>query len=47
MSRRPTRTHLRPDQLVAGGSKRGRVNLLNWDGKGKPGGLFPKQKDDE
>ncbi|HEX5967234.1 MAG TPA: nitrate reductase subunit beta, partial [Intrasporangium sp.] len=34
------------DQLVSGGSKRGRVNLLNWDGKGKPGGLFPRRKDD-
>ncbi|WP_353510563.1 nitrate reductase subunit beta [Intrasporangium sp.] len=34
------------DQLVSGGTKRGRVNLLNWDGKGKPGGLFPKRKDD-
>ena len=34
------------DQLVGGGSKRSRVNLLNWDGKGKPGGLFPKRKDD-
>ncbi|HEY9496480.1 MAG TPA: nitrate reductase subunit beta, partial [Intrasporangium sp.] len=33
------------DELVSGGSKRGRVNLLNWDGKGKPGGLFPKRKD--
>jgi nitrate reductase beta subunit len=33
------------DTLVSGGSKRGRVNLLNWDGKGKPGGLFPKRKD--
>jgi nitrate reductase beta subunit len=24
---------------------RGRVNLLNWDGKGTPDGLFPKRKD--
>ncbi|SPL98778.1 Respiratory nitrate reductase beta chain [[Actinomadura] parvosata subsp. kistnae] len=23
---------------------RGRVNLLNWDGKGTPDGLFPKRK---
>ena len=29
------------DDLVGGGSKRGRVNLLNWDGKGMPEGLFP------
>ncbi|HEU5144204.1 MAG TPA: nitrate reductase subunit beta, partial [Dermatophilaceae bacterium] len=33
------------DQLVGGGSKRSRVNLLNWDGKGAPRGLFPKRKD--
>jgi nitrate reductase beta subunit len=33
------------DDLVGGGSKRGRVNLLNWDGKGSPRGLFPKRKD--
>ena len=33
------------DQLVGGGSKRGRVNLLNWDGKSAPRGLFPKRKD--
>ena len=31
------------ERLVSGGSKRGRVNLLNWDGKGRPGGLFPKR----
>ncbi len=31
------------DQLVAGGTKTGRVNLLNWDGKGTPEGLFPDQ----
>ena len=24
----------------------GRVNLLNWDGNGRPDGLFPPQKDD-
>ncbi|HET7477803.1 MAG TPA: nitrate reductase subunit beta [Dermatophilaceae bacterium] len=29
------------DRLVSGGDKRGRVNLLNWDGKGSPDGLFP------
>lgn len=33
------------DDLVGGGSKRGRVNLLNWDGKGSPRGLFPKRRD--
>ena len=31
------------DTLVGGGSKEGRVNLLNWDGKGMPEGLFPGQ----
>jgi nitrate reductase beta subunit len=25
---------------------RGRINLLNWDGKGLPDGLFPKRKTD-
>jgi nitrate reductase beta subunit len=29
------------DELPGGGSKRGRVNLLNWDGNGRPEGLFP------
>jgi nitrate reductase / nitrite oxidoreductase, beta subunit len=29
------------DSLVGGGSSKGRVNLLNWDGKGSPRGLFP------
>jgi nitrate reductase / nitrite oxidoreductase, beta subunit len=29
------------DDLPGGGSKKGRVNLLNWDGKGSPEGLFP------
>jgi nitrate reductase beta subunit len=35
------------DQLVGGGSKAGRVNLLNWDGRGTPDGLFPPAGDDE
>lgn len=36
------------DELAGGGSGKGRVNLLNWDGKGSPRGLFPKRgKGDE
>jgi nitrate reductase beta subunit len=31
------------DDLPGGGSKKGRVNLLNWDGNGKPDGLFPPE----
>ncbi|MGW2813303.1 hypothetical protein [Streptomyces sp. NPDC001415] len=26
---------------------RGRVNFLNWDGRGTPGGLFPRRRKDE
>jgi nitrate reductase beta subunit len=29
------------DTLVSGGRKSGRVNLLNWDGRGVPEGMFP------
>ncbi|HLR28292.1 MAG TPA: nitrate reductase subunit beta, partial [Ruania sp.] len=35
------------DELVGGGSKSSRVNLLNWDGKGMPEGLFPERNDDD
>ncbi len=35
------------DELVSGGSKRGRVNLLAWDGKGMPEGLFPPEGTNE
>lgn len=34
------------DELVGGGRKTGRVNLLNWDGKGTPDGLFPRGDED-
>ncbi|WP_010146608.1 nitrate reductase subunit beta [Serinicoccus profundi] len=34
------------ESLVAGGAKRGRVNLLNWDGKGVPEGLFPRRDEE-
>ena len=30
------------NQLIGGGSKQGRVNLLNWDGIGVPEGMFPE-----
>jgi nitrate reductase beta subunit len=33
------------DTLAAPTAKGGRVNLLNWDGKGAPGGLFPPRSD--
>ncbi|AXH96526.1 nitrate reductase subunit beta [Ornithinimicrobium avium] len=32
------------DELLSGGTKRGRVNLLNWDGKGVPDGMFPDRE---
>ena len=32
--------------LVEADDKRGRVNLLNWDGKGAPSGLFPGDTSD-
>ena len=35
------------DTLVGGGDKSGRVNLLNWDGKGSPKGLFPEARPGE
>jgi nitrate reductase beta subunit len=31
-----------PEPEHAGVSLRGRVNLLNWDGRGRPDGLFPR-----
>ncbi len=31
------------DGLSGDGATKGRVNLLNWDGKGSPRGLFPKR----
>ena len=34
------------DTLAAPGDKASRVNLLNWDGKGAPAGLFPDRKGD-
>jgi nitrate reductase beta subunit len=35
------------DAPAATGGRSGRVNLLNWDGKGRPEGLFPPRKDDD
>jgi hypothetical protein len=34
------------EELVGGGRKSGRVNLLSWDGKGIPEGLFPPDRKD-
>jgi nitrate reductase / nitrite oxidoreductase, beta subunit len=34
------------DALVDPGRRELRVNLLNWDGKGRPEGLFPPRRDD-
>jgi nitrate reductase beta subunit len=34
------------DSLSAPEDKGRRVNLLNWDGKGSPPGLFPDKKED-
>jgi nitrate reductase / nitrite oxidoreductase, beta subunit len=33
------------DVTVSGKELQGRVNLLNWDGKGAPDGIFPKPKE--
>jgi nitrate reductase / nitrite oxidoreductase, beta subunit len=33
------------DVAVSGEELQGRVNLLNWDGKGAPDGIFPKPKE--
>jgi nitrate reductase beta subunit len=33
------------DVTVSGKELQGRVNLLNWDGKGAPEGIFPKRKE--
>jgi nitrate reductase / nitrite oxidoreductase, beta subunit len=33
------------DVSVSGNELQGRVNLLNWDGKGTPEGLFPKSQE--
>jgi nitrate reductase / nitrite oxidoreductase, beta subunit len=33
------------DVAVSGDELQGRVNLLNWDGKGAPEGMFPKRKE--
>jgi nitrate reductase beta subunit len=34
------------DTIVDPGDKELRVNLLNWDGKGRPEGLFPPRRDE-
>ena len=35
------------DTVASPANKEERVNLLNWDGRGMPEGLFPPKKDDE
>jgi nitrate reductase beta subunit len=35
------------DSMASPDDKRARVNLLNWDGKGTPQGLFPPPPDVE
>jgi nitrate reductase beta subunit len=35
------------DSMAAPADKASRVNLLNWDGKGSPSGLFPTRPGDE
>jgi nitrate reductase beta subunit len=35
------------DTLASPDDKGSRVNLLNWDGKGRPSGLFPPRPDAE
>lgn len=34
------------DSMAGPDGKKGRVNLLNWDGKGSPSGIFPPRGDD-
>jgi nitrate reductase beta subunit len=34
------------DTIAAPGAKAQRVNLLNWDGRGAPEGLFPERDAD-
>jgi nitrate reductase beta subunit len=41
------KTRQTSDTLVGGAEKKGRVNLLNWDGKGAPDGLFPETRPGE
>jgi nitrate reductase beta subunit len=33
-----------PEPAPVGSLLHGRVNLLNWDGKGRPSGLFPRRE---
>ncbi len=39
-------TRQRADDVTPGGEQPRRVNLLNWDGKGRPEGLFPPHADE-
>jgi nitrate reductase beta subunit len=43
LKQRQTADDLSGDDASGRDRTRGRVNLLNWDGKGSPRGLFPKK----
>jgi nitrate reductase beta subunit len=43
LKQRQTADDLSGDDAAGRDRTRGRVNLLNWDGKGSPRGLFPKK----
>lgn len=34
-------------EMAADNPLRGRVNLLSWDGKGLPEGIFPSSREDD
>jgi nitrate reductase beta subunit len=34
------------DEIADPGRPGARINLLNWDGKGRPDGLFPPRRED-
>ena len=44
---RPARSTRRPGPAEPRHRARGRVNLLDWDGRGTPRGLFPRRREEE